>query len=217
MGLRSHPRVSAFTLIELLVVIAIIAVLAALLVPALTAARERAYRVTAVQNLRQIYLALQSYAHDREGRLSPTWTGQGAILDPTFLAGFLAPYMGYDESDVRPGPTKVNRYFVDPAWARAMRRDHQFAGPIEAYCLTQNALRFKAVHTADLLPWGYPGRPLTDAGFMSDVPDPRRMIILIDGDVFNYGSPSKRLFSPLWGDSRNALFFDGHISEDPAP
>lgn len=206
-----------FTLIELLVVIAIVAVLAALLMPALNSARERAYRVTAVQNLRQIYLALQSHAHDRQGRLSPTWTGQGPILDPTFLAGFLAPYMGYDESDVRPGPTKINRFFIDPAWARAMRRDFKFGGTIEEYCLTQNALRFKAVHTPDLLPWGYPEKPLTDAGFMSDVPDPRRMIILIDGDALNYGSPSRRIFTPLWGDSRNALYFDGHTQDSPAP
>jgi prepilin-type N-terminal cleavage/methylation domain-containing protein len=68
LGASHRTRCAAFTLLEVLLVIAIIATLVALLLPSLSKAQLRAKRVKCLNNLKQIGVAFQTFAHDHGDR-----------------------------------------------------------------------------------------------------------------------------------------------------
>jgi len=228
----------AFTLIELLVVIAIIAILAALLLPALAAAKKKAYIANCISNYRQIGLGVQMFAGDNSDYLPPgrdvppgsrlgLGNGQQAGYDTTTsgrgiqqLVYNIAPYIG------APPPAAFLQYskiFLCPAAAAA---DTIYANDIT------NTIVYDVIGKGDtnsqggnltFNPFGYtspiPGIPPHKLAEMTaSVWNGVLPWMLTDTDLFilntnksPWGGNSYVTANPAHGTVRNYVFFDGHV------
>ncbi len=96
-------KTRGFTLIELLVVISIIALLVGILLPALGAARKTAQRVQCASRMRQVNLAMISYAEDAKGEFPPNTIkfipGQGLVSGFWYDKDRIGQYIpGFEEA-----------------------------------------------------------------------------------------------------------------------
>lgn len=87
-GRRPSRVLAGFTLVELLVVMALIAVLVSLLFPALASARQAGRKVACLSNLRQIGIAVHTYADDYGGTIpygpkAPPFTSPASFYPST--------------------------------------------------------------------------------------------------------------------------------------
>jgi prepilin-type N-terminal cleavage/methylation domain-containing protein/prepilin-type processing-associated H-X9-DG protein len=109
---RDRPDRAAFTLIELLVVIAIIAILAALLLPALSKSRERAYGIVCLDNTKQLALACQLYANDHSDYLPYNLGLAGSSLRTNI--NWVNNVMTWDLSSDNTNPATITQASLGP-------------------------------------------------------------------------------------------------------
>ena len=204
-----------FTLIELLVVIAIIAILAAMLLPALSAARESARTTKCLGNLKQLVLVYQFYSDHNDEWIRPAHA----------FAGDKGRWSLQVFNEIYPGETIAQAYYKPGSYALwSCPSESTPLGPTSekqfAYSHYAVNCRLSGI-TGDA---NYPFRKV------SALLDPAKCLTLIDngwiaqdrvayceaGNVaFRHGGGSSESFSGNYKDYTdgkriNAAYYDGH-------
>jgi prepilin-type N-terminal cleavage/methylation domain-containing protein/prepilin-type processing-associated H-X9-DG protein len=220
-------RRRGFTLVELLVVIGIIAVLVAILMPALSRARDQALSIKCASNLRQLGLAMMLYASEHRDNVPASYLEDTTAADPRFGPGrYDRYYLPHGQASktfidilVDNGYTTLSVFKCPaaPNLSIGMASDGLFPGSGMDYVtnlfLDQHERNLKYYRypeisaanpaAAEALPWKLTWISRPSEGFwLADGFDPAWV---------PYRQPWGNF--PLWhhkGDLINLLYFDGH-------
>lgn len=223
---------SNFTLIELLIVIAIIAILAGILLPALNRARERAYSIHCVNNLKQIGLGLAQYTGDFT--FFP-WPQDAQILPGTSEVGRWWNLMtGLSDSGIRIGSPYLPIYrqhnFVNGSYLGLRCPKHaeqrtEHGGPLPSHYIvvgSSSKLWYAdgAVGITGPLEVGPAGvvspervkKPAAKVGVIEYQADRNEagLGVITDGRYLFNPSSTENKIGPVHGRDAGALYVDGH-------
>jgi len=216
-GQRKH----GFTLIELLVVIAIIAILAAMLLPALSRARQKAVGIHCMNNLKQLELSYVMYADDNGDRLVPV----GGVAD-LWVQAVTPPaqYQQWTYGRVDAGASATNTWFIENALLfQYVRNDGIYKCPADQRMVNNGpTIRSMSMNCwlNPLTPWNPTTETIYRKSAQFAIPGPANLFVFIDesgcsiDDGFFVCSPNFNSWinSPATyhGSSGGLAFADGH-------
>ncbi len=224
---------TGFTLIELLVVVAIIAVLMAILMPALSGARDQAKAVQCQANMRQTYMGYVYYADENNGGIPHSLAVKSGATDganPNSIncgqSSYLVPgakYPNYTFSQAMVCPTQTNTMdtAINPSNGQSLRRadnNRNYCVPGFWFnaCYWVNTVKMNTILNND----GTPGQVAPGMAVMLGEVDVIQVLIPNMG-VYNtanvylwdWTAPAigRQGFYHAKGMRTNVVFFDGHV------